>query len=284
MSGTLYLVGTPIGNLEDLTLRAQRVLAEVDLVAAEDTRRTVHLLSHLGISKPIMSYHEHNRRTAAPKLIAALQEGRTVALVSDAGMPVVSDPGAELVREAAALGIAVTVIPGPCAVSSALALSGMAGDRFAFEGFLPREGKARREALAALKNERRTMVFYEAPHRLRRTLQDLLAALGDREAALCNDITKFYERVDRAPLTTLLSQAQDKEPRGEYALVVQGSQSAADIQPEDQYTALPPEQHVAALIAQGLGRQEAIKRVARERRLPRNDVYQAYLRTQNHQI
>jgi 16S rRNA (cytidine1402-2'-O)-methyltransferase len=276
MSGTLYLVGTPIGNLEDMTLRAARVLSEVDLVAAEDTRRTVHLLSHLGISKSIVSYHEHNRRTAGPKLLEALQQGKNVALVSDAGMPVVSDPGSDLVREAAALGIAVTVIPGPCAVSSALALSGMDGARYAFEGFLPREGKARRMALQALHSEQRPLVFYEAPHRLRRTLQDLLDTLGDRDAALCNDITKFYERVDRAKLSQLLAQTAEREPRGEYAFVVAPAEEAsAEEEPNNSGDAVAK---AAALVAAGMSRSEAAKRTAKETGVSRNELYQALLR------
>lgn len=280
MSGILYLVGTPIGNLEDLTLRAKRVLGEVDLVAAEDTRRTVHLLSHLGISKPIVSYHEHNRRTAGGRLIAALQEGRSVALVSDAGMPVVSDPGSDLVREAAAQGIAVTVVPGPCAVSSALALSGMDGARYAFEGFLPREGKTRRSALQALKAEPRPLVLYEAPHRLRRTLQDLQDTLGDREAALCNDITKFYERVDRARLSALLALTAEKEPRGEYAIVV-GPADAQTGQDTAPTAVADPVERALELMAGGMSRTEAAKQAAKELGTTRNAVYQALLQRQD---
>ena len=273
-TGTLYIVGTPIGNLEDLTHRAARVLAEADVIAAEDTRRTLHLLNHLGISKPIVSYHEHNRRAAGGKLIAELLQGRSVALVSDAGMPVVSDPGAELVQEAATQGIAVTVIPGPCAVSSALALSGMDGSRFLFEGFLPRAGKDRKLALEALKNERRTMVFYEAPHRMKKTLSDLADALGDRNAVVCNDITKFYERVDRATLSGLLALFEATQPKGEYVLVVQGSTEQPQAPCFDDIT---PGEHVQLLMAQGLPKMEAVKRAARERGVSKNEVYQAAL-------
>lgn len=279
MSGTLYLVGTPIGNLEDLTLRAKRVLGEVDLVAAEDTRRTVHLLSHLGISKPIVSYHEHNSRSAGDRLLTALQQGRAVALVSDAGMPVVSDPGSDLVRRAAAQGIAVTVVPGPCAASSALALSGMDGARYTFEGFLPREGKSRRLALQALKGEPRPLVFYEAPHRLRRTLQDLLDTLGDREAALCNDITKFYERVDRGSLSALLALTAEKEPRGEYALVV-GPPDAQTEEKAAPAASADPVQRALELMAGGVSRTEAAKQAAKELGSTRNAVYQALLQRQ----
>jgi 16S rRNA (cytidine1402-2'-O)-methyltransferase len=273
-TGTLYLVGTPIGNLEDLTRRAERVLAEADIIAAEDTRRTLRLLNHLNITKPIWSYHEHNSRTAGEKILNELMQGRSVALVSDAGMPVVSDPGAELVREARTRGVTVTVIPGPCAVSSALALSGMDGSRFLFEGFLPREGKDRRLALEALKSERRTIVFYEAPHRIRKTLKDLHDALGDREAALCNDITKFYERVDRLTLSGLQTLFAETDPKGEYVLVVQGSEEpvAAPC-----YDNISPAEHVQQLMAQGLGKMEAVKRAARERGVSKNDVYQEVL-------
>lgn len=266
--GTLYLVGTPIGNLEDITLRSARILSEADIIAAEDTRRTLKLMNHLGLSKPIFSYHEHNRRESGRKLLEALLEGRSVALVSDAGMPVVSDPGAELVAEAAEKGIAITVIPGPCAVSSALALSGMDGSRYVFEGFLPREGKPRRQAIEALKTERRTIVLYEAPHRLLKTLKDLLGALGDRMAAVCNDITKFHERVDRVTLSAAVSYFESTEPRGEYAIVLQGAEPV-----EVDYGEVSIEDHVRRYIAEGMPKKDAIKRAAQDRGVHKNEIY-----------
>lgn len=271
-TGTLYLVGTPIGNLEDLSARAARVLGEADVVAAEDTRRTLKLLSHLGISKPLVSYHEHNRRESGARLIKMLREGKTVALASDAGMPVVSDPGAELVAMAAAEGIAVTVIPGPCAVSSALALSGMPGGRYVFEGFLPREGKPRREALEALKGETRTVVLYEAPHRLLKTLKDLLAALGDRPCAVCNDITKFYERTDRLTLSAAVALFEGMEPKGEYAIVVAGAEPEAV-----SFDDIPVEEHVARYVAEGMPKKDAVKRAAKERGVHKSEVYAAVM-------
>ncbi len=266
--GTLYLVGTPIGNLEDLSLRAARILGEADLIAAEDTRRTLKLLNHLNLQKPIVSYHEHNRRESGRRLVESLLEGKTVALVSDAGMPVVSDPGAELVVEASQQGCPVVVIPGPCAASSALALSGFDGSRYAFEGFLPREGKPRRQALEALKTEPRTLIFYEAPHRLLKTLKDLLAALGDREAAVCNDITKFYERTDRVRLSEAVALFEQKEPKGEYALVVKGAEPI-----EVSYEEVTIEEHLRRYLAQGMAKKDAVKQVAKDRGVAKNEVY-----------
>lgn len=266
--GTLYLVGTPIGNLEDLSIRAARILAEVDLIAAEDTRRTLKLMNHLNLSKPVVSYHEHNRREAGQRLISALSEGRNVALVSDAGMPVVSDPGAELVAAASQQGFAVTVIPGPCAVSSALALSGMDGSRYLFEGFLPREGKPRKLALEALKPEPRTIVFYEAPHRLLRTLKDLLGVLGDRDAAVCNDITKFYERTDRLKLSQAVAQFEAAEPKGEYVLVISGAEPQVA-----SYDDISIGEHVQRYISQGMTKKDAIKQAAKDRGVHKSEVY-----------
>jgi len=266
--GTLWLVGTPIGNLEDITARAARILAQADIVAAEDTRRTLKLLNHLGIKKSIVSYHEHNRREAGERLLMELLAGKSVALASDAGMPSVSDPGAELVAEAARLGIPVTVAPGPCAVSSALALSGFDGSRFTFEGFLPRDGKPRKKALEALKPETRTIVLYEAPHRLLKTLKDLLQALGDRDLAICNDITKYHERTDRLKLSKAVEQFESEEPRGEYALVLRGAEEQ-----KTSYEGVSIEEHVKKYMAQGLPKKEAVKQAAKDRGVHRSEVY-----------
>jgi 16S rRNA (cytidine1402-2'-O)-methyltransferase len=266
--GTLWLVGTPIGNLEDITARAARILQEADIVAAEDTRRTIKLLNHLGINKPIVSYHEHNQRESGERLIALLLEGKSIALASDAGMPVVSDPGAPLVASAAAQGIPVTVIPGPCAVSSALALSGFEGGRFLFEGFLPREGKPRRLALEALKKEPRTVVLYEAPHRLLKTLKDLLAALGDRDAAVCNDITKFHERTDHVKLSEAVALFEAEEPRGEYALVLRGAEPV-----KESFDDIPVEEHVRGYMEKGMSKMDAVKQAAKDRGVKKNEIY-----------
>jgi 16S rRNA (cytidine1402-2'-O)-methyltransferase len=266
--GTLWLVGTPIGNLEDITARAARILAEADIVAAEDTRRTLKLLNHLGIRKSIVSYHEHNRREAGERLLAELLAGKSVALATDAGMPAVSDPGAELVAEAARLGIPVSVTPGPCAVSAALALSGFDGSRFAFEGFLPRDGKPRKKALETLKAETRTIVLYEAPHRLQKTLKDLLQAFGDRDAAICNDITKYHERTDRLKLSQAVAQFESEEPRGEYALVLRGAEEQ-----KASYEGITIEEHVKKYISQGLPKKEAVKQAAKDRGVHKSEIY-----------
>lgn len=268
-SGILYLVGTPIGNLEDLTLRAIRILGEVDMIAAEDTRRTLKLTNHLGIEKTVVSYHEHNKNSAGQRLLEQLLQGKSVALVSDAGMPVVSDPGAQLVELAAGVGIPVQVVPGPCAVSSALAASGFDGSAYVFAGFLPRENTPRRQALEKLKGEERTMVLYEAPHRLAQTLADLRDCLGgERRVAVCNDMTKFYEDIRR---TTLLEAAEyfiQHPPKGEFALVVRGGQA---IRPS--YEGLSVQEHLLLYMKAGSSKKEAIKQVALDRNLPKSEVY-----------
>ncbi|MDD3242161.1 MAG: 16S rRNA (cytidine(1402)-2'-O)-methyltransferase [Eubacteriales bacterium] len=266
---TLYLVGTPIGNLEDLTLRAIRILGEVDVIAAEDTRRTRQLTNHLGLDKPLVSYHEHNKMTAGPKLVEQMLGGASVALCSDAGMPVVSDPGAELVALAVQAGVSVQVIPGPCAVSSALALSGMTGDAYLFAGFLPRENTPRRQLLENLKDEVRTLVFYEAPHRLAQTLRDLADALGEeRAAAVCNDLTKFYEKVTRETLGQAANRAAQEEPKGEFVIVVQGGQPVRAA-----FEGLSVREHLLLYLRSGSSKKEAVKRVAADRGVPKNEIY-----------
>ena len=199
--GTLYIVGTPIGNLEDITLRAARILSEVDLIAAEDTRHSLKLLNHLQLHKPLFSYHEHNRAHAGEQLLHRLEEGTNIALVTDAGMPVISDPGFELVRDARAHGFPIQVVPGPCAVSSALALSGMDGSRYLFMGFIPRSGSERAEALRSISVSQSTVILYEAPHRLADTLKDLAAQQPKRMISVCHDLTKLHESVLYLPLS-----------------------------------------------------------------------------------
>ena len=223
MAGTLYLVGTPIGNLGDLSPRAVETLSAVDFIAAEDTRVTLKLLNHFGIKKPLVCYFEHNRAEMGEKLLNRLLAGESCALVSDAGMPVLSDPGEDIVRQCAQLGVTVTCVPGPSALTAAVALSGLPAGRFTFEGFLSVNTKNRREHLEALKGEKRTMVFYEAPHKLLRTLGDLLTAFGDREIALCRELTKLHEEVVRTTLSGALALYGETPPRGEYVLVVRGA-------------------------------------------------------------
>ena len=227
MVGTLYVVATPIGNLEDITLRALRVLKEVDLIAAEDTRHTRTLLDRYGIARPVTSYHEHNEKTKARALVERLKRGQSIALVSDAGTPLLSDPGYRLVREAITAEISVVPLPGPSAMTALLSVSGLATDRFVFEGFLPARRRERRERLGALREEKRTMVFYEAPHRLKESLGDLLEILGDREAVMGREITKIHEEFLRGRLSEMRARVESEEPRGEITLAVGGSEGEA---------------------------------------------------------
>ncbi len=270
--GVLYLCATPIGNLEDITLRVLRVLREADLVAAEDTRRTRRLLSHYDIHTPIVSYHEHNRRRQGEYLLDRLAGGDTVALVSDAGTPGISDPGEELAREAADRGIPVMSLPGPSALLAALVVSGLTAERFVFEGFLPAKGGGRTRRLAELAGETRTIVLYEAPHRLLKTLADLLAGLGDRRACAARELTKLHEELLRDTLTGLKEHFTAQPPRGEFVLVIAGATDEADARAEE-WAGMPPEEHVRLLMRDGMAKNEAIKKVARLRNLPRQEIY-----------
>jgi 16S rRNA (cytidine1402-2'-O)-methyltransferase len=231
MVGTLYIVATPIGNLEDITLRALRILKEVDLIAAEDTRHTKIFLDHYGIHTPLTSYHEHNERAKAHALVKQLEHGKNVALVSDAGTPTLSDPGYRLVQEAIRAGVSLVPVPGASALTAVLSASGIPTDRFVFEGFLPAKKEERRARLKRLREERRTLVFYEAPHRLKESLDDLLEILRDREVVLGREVTKIYEEFIRGRLSRVCAEIAGKEPRGEITLVVQGSEE--DIPPAD---------------------------------------------------
>ena len=230
MSGTLFLCATPIGNLQDITPRVIETLRAADVIACEDTRNSRKLFSHFDIKTPFTAYHHHNRYDKARELLAQLKEGKNVALVTDAGMPVISDPGEELVKMCREEGIAVTALPGACALVTALASSGISAARFVFEGFLPGASnkKERRRVLTQLRREERTVVLYEAPHRLRETLEDLLEALGDRELALCRELTKKFEEVRLTTIEEALSHLQQNEPRGEYVLVIAGNETVAD--------------------------------------------------------
>jgi len=272
--GALFVVGTPIGNLEDMTPRGARVLGQVSLVAAEDTRVTRRLLAHLGIRVPLVSYHEHNWRDRLPELLKAL-EAADVALVCDAGMPAVSDPGSELVSRAAAEGYRVEVVPGPSALTAALALSGLSADAFMFLGFPPRRGKDRRGRLRAAASLPLTLVLFEAPHRLRATLGDVLEELGDREVALCRELTKLHEEVFRGTVSQALEHAQT--PRGEYVLVIEGA--AAQAGPPDTPPATVEEarRRLAELRESGVRAKEAVARVAEPLGLPKNVVYRLWV-------
>lgn len=273
-ASTLYLVGTPIGNLADLSDRAKKVLSEVDFIAAEDTRNSMKLLLAIGIRNELVSYHEHNKKSSGERLVARLLSGESCALITDAGMPAISDPGEDIVRLCADAGINVSVIPGPCAAISALALSGLATARFAFEGFLSAKDSERRKRLAALGTEDRTMIFYEAPHKLRSTLSDMLEAFGeDRKMSLCREITKLNEETQRMTIKRAVEYYSANEPRGEYVLIVEGYNGVRIDEDVLALTALPPEEHVQKYIAEGLGRMDAIKKAAKDRGLTKSELY-----------
>lgn len=275
LPGTLYLVSTPIGNLADLSERAIKVLSEVDFVAAEDTRNSGLLLSRLGIRRPMISYFEHNKRERGEEIAARLEAGESCALVTDAGTPAVSDPGEDLVALCASRGIRVTAVPGPVASITALTLSGLPTGRFCFEGFLPPVKTRRIARLQELANEPRTLLFHEAPHKLCRTLEDLALVFGGgRKIAICRELTKLNEEIIRTTLADAAAYYKTNEPRGEFVLVVAGAPEIAEA-PAGQ--TLPLAEQVLLYEREGLSRKDAIKRVARERSLPKNDVYQAML-------
>ena len=274
--GTLYIVGTPIGNLEDITFRAVRILQAVDAIAAEDTRHTGKLLHHFQITTPQISYHEHNRITRTGELVERLQQGQAIALVSDAGMPGISDPGYELVKACVEAGLTVVPIPGCSAVVAALIASGLPSDRFVFEGFLPAKPKDRRAHLERLTSESRTLVFYEAPHRLRQTLQDLGVLGGDREIVLAREITKLHEEFWRGTIAEAIDQYRDREPMGEFTLVLAGAELNPLLLTDD---ALKTE--LQTLINQGLSRSEASRQLAQQTALPRRQIYQLALSLPN---
>jgi 16S rRNA (cytidine1402-2'-O)-methyltransferase len=272
--GALYVVATPIGNLSDITERAKKVLAEVDFIAAEDTRNSGLLLSRLGLKKPMVSYHDHNRAERGPEIIERLKAGESCALISDAGMPAISDPGEDLVALCAAEGIKVSIIPGACAAVSALALSGLSTRRFAFEGFLPAAGKDRKKRLADIAKEERTLIIYEAPHRLKKTLAEFSETFGaDRKIALCRELTKLNEEILRFTLSGAIEYYESTEPRGEYVLVVEGSDGSTLSEECADLCALSPEEHVKKYISDGMQKMDAIKKAARDRGLSKSDLY-----------
>lgn len=275
--GTLYLVATPIGNLSDLSERALKVLSEVDFIAAEDTRNSLRLLTHFGISKPMVSYHEHNRRERGGEIADRLAAGESCALVTDAGTPAISDPGEDLVALCAERGIPVTSIPGACAMITALTLSGLPTGRFVFEGFLPVSGRERRERLEELRAERRTFLLHEAPHKLRTTLADLEKTLGGgRRIALCRELTKLNEEILRTTLEQAVAYYAEREPRGEYVLVIEGgTESPAS---EGARPFLSVEDAVAYYVGEGMSRNDAVKAAAKAMGLSRKEVYDATVR------
>ena len=274
MAGMLYLVPTPIGNLGDISIRCRQTLEQADFIAAEDTRVTLKLLNHLGIKKSLVSYYEHNKAQKGNMILDRILAGETCALVSDAGSPAISDPGEDLVKQCAEAGITVCAIPGPCAVITALSISGQATGRFCFEGFLSTAKKSRREHLESLKNEQRTMIFYEAPHKLPATLEAMAEAFGeDRPISLCRELTKLHEEVVRTTLGGAIRLYEEQPPKGEFVLVVAGAQPEV----KEAATAEDAGARVAQLMEEGMSRKDAIKQTAKELDLPKNVVYDAAL-------
>ena len=276
MAGTLYLVATPIGNLGDFSPRGVETLERADFIAAEDTRVSMKLLNHFGIKKPLVSYHEHNRASAGQTILTRLLAGETCALVTDAGTPAISDPGEDLVRLCGENNIVVEAIPGCCAAICALAVSGLPTGRFTFEGFLPANKKERRTALLRLQGEERTMVFHEAPHKLRATLSDMAEILGDRPVALCRELTKLHEQTIRTTLSGAVALYREKEPRGEYVLVVAGARPME----EPAVTLEEGVSRVQRLREDGIKMKEAVRSVAGQTALNKNELYDAVLKAE----
>ena len=278
MQGKLYLCATPIGNLEDITFRVLRTLKEVDLIAAEDTRNSIKLLNHFDIHTPMTSYHEYNKIEKAEVLIRKMQEGTNIALITDAGTPGISDPGEDLVRMCYEAGIEVTSLPGPAACITALTLSGLATRRFAFEAFLPSDKKERQAVLAELVDETRTIILYEAPHRLTKTLKELLDTLGNRRMTLCRELTKKHETAFASTIEEILKFYETQEPKGECVLVLEGRSRQELVEEERaRWEEMSIEEHMNVYLGQGMDKKEAMKAVAKDRGVSKRDIYQALL-------
>lgn len=270
---TLYLVATPIGNLADITERAKKVLTEADFIAAEDTRNSIRLLMALGIKNELVSYHEHNKKSSGERIVERLLAGESCALITDAGMPAISDPGEDIVSLCASAGITVSVIPGACAAVSALSVSGLPTGRFAFEGFLSAVRGDRKKRLKAVKGEERTLIFYEAPHKLVQTLEDMSEILGgNRRISLCRELTKLNEEIFRTTIDDAIKVYKDKEPRGEYVLIVEGGYASE----ESAENTISPKEQVMEYIELGIAKMDAIKKVAKERGVPKSAIYDLF--------
>ena len=278
MAGKLYLCATPIGNLEDITFRVVRVLGEVDLIAAEDTRNSIKLLNHFEIKTPMTSYHEHNKIEKGKRLIEKLESGMNIALITDAGTPGISDPGEELVKMCYEAGIEVTSLPGAAACITALTLSGLSTRRFAFEAFLPTDKKERQAILEELQNETRTVILYEAPHRLIKTLQELQTALGERKITVCRELTKKHETAFATTIGDAIAYYEENEPKGECVLVLEGK-NRQDLKQESiaKWEELSVEEHMEYYESQGIDRKESMKRVAKDRGVTKREIYQSLL-------
>lgn len=278
MAGTLYLCATPIGNLDDMTFRVIETLKKVDLIAAEDTRHSIKLMNHFQIKTKMTSYHEYNKYDKAKILVKQMMEGKDIALVTDAGTPGISDPGEELVRQCHEAGIRVTALPGACALINALVISGRPARRFCFEAFLPYDKKERKKILDQLKDETRTIILYEAPHHLEKTLRDLKESLGNRKMTLCRELTKKYESVHMTTIEDLLEKLETNPPRGECVLIIEG-RSFEELEEEsrESFLKMPLEEHMAIYLNQGYSRKEAMKMTAKDRGVSKRDIYQQLL-------
>ena len=285
MQGKLYLCATPIGNLEDITLRVLRTLQEVDLIAAEDTRNSIRLLNHFNIKTPMTSYHEYNKIEKAYQLVEKMRQGQNVTLITDAGTPGISDPGEDFVRICQESGISVTSLPGPAACITALTISGLPTRRFAFEAFLPRDKKERAAILDSLRQETRTIILYEAPHHLVKTLEELYETLGNRAITLCRELTKKYETVFSTSISGAISYYREQEPRGEFVLVIQGKSQQQILREQQQsWETIPLEEHMQQYERQGISRKEAMKLVAKDRGISKRDVYGMLLEQKESEI
>ena len=279
MSGKLYLCATPIGNLEDITLRVLRTLKEVDLIAAEDTRNSIKLLNHFEIKTPMTSYHEYNKIEKGHALVEKLLTGMNIALITDAGTPGISDPGEELVIMCYEAGITVTSLPGAAACITALTLSGLSTRRFAFEAFLPYDKKDRARVLEEMKRETRTMVMYEAPHKLKKTLVELMETLGDRHITLAREITKKHETIEPMMLSQAIARYEGEDPRGEFVIVIEGLDvKKLEEEKKSSFEAMSVEEHVQMYVDQGMSKKDAIKQAAVDRGVPKRDVYNAVMK------
>ncbi len=270
-TGKLYICPTPIGNLEDITLRVLNTLKDVDLIAAEDTRHTIKLLNHYDIKKPLTSYHEHNKEAKGKELIKRLKDGENIALVSDAGMPGISDPGEDIIRLCIDEAIDVHVLPGASAIITGLVASGLSTEKFSFEGFLDRNKKQRRKRLEAIEDDDRTLIFYESPHRLMDTLKDMENILGDRHMVVARELTKRYEEILRGNISNIISHFKDNEIRGEFVLLVEGNSGGK--RKESHWEYMDIKEHILLYINEGVSKKEAIKKVAKDRDIPKREVY-----------
>lgn len=274
MKGKLYLVPTPIGNLKDITLRALEVLKEVDIIACEDTRQSLKLLNHFGIKKTLISYHKHNENGKSSNIIESLEAGKSIAIISDAGTPGISDPGSVIVEKCIEGGYDFEVLPGATAITTALVYSGLDTTKFIFRGFLPRENKERKPIIEELANRTETIIFYEAPHRILNTLEFLYENLGNRKIAICRELTKLYENILRVTLSEAIEYYKNNNPRGEYVLVIEGKSEEEILEEKfSKWENISIEDHIKMYIREGIEKKEAIKKVAKERNVPKSEVY-----------